>query len=234
MEVLPTELKVIVASYIEDHTTLINFALSNRTHYEIVKQDEAKLSRNLCYQKFGQDLPLALAVLESRKLLKPRAHYGQPQPLSDATVEDIIKFVDDHLTNQSFAANTQFGLSTCVKLSSFDSMVDTYSTTIARLALENTPGDSESSMSITSTEAARFRKSLYLAELLGNLFSRDHISQSTAAAPREAAYRPAWQHLLTRFAPWELQQVRCAKDLLARHVEDGKFHSFILTYPSPQ
>lgn len=231
MRAFPNELKALVASFVEDHTTLINLALTNKTFYGLIKRREARLSHDLCCRKFGHDLPFLLAVFESRKLLSARAFLGQPQPLSDVTVEDIIKFVDQYFTDPTFA-DSQFSINVCIQLSSFDGIVDKYAAITARLALENTPGGSMGSVNITQSEATRFRKAFYIAELLRNLFSRDHISQPAAAAQRESAFRPAWQHLLAKFAPWELQQVRCAKDLLAQHVQNGKpilLYSIVVT-----
>ncbi|KAK7751724.1 hypothetical protein SLS62_006385 [Diatrype stigma] len=224
MEQLPTELKAMVAGFVPDPKSLISLALTNKTFRAIVEQDEAKICTSICHRHFGHELlPLAMAVLRSREFLEPRTYYGQPQQRvqddrDDATlVDDLMNFIDLHFRHE-WPLEMQMDIKLCTSLFDFDSVVSTYATSIAGLALENTPGVSTKHIEITRSEATRFRKSLYITELLHNLFPRDHISPAVVSAQRVTALQPAWQHLLTQFAPWELQQVRCAKDLLTRHL----------------
>lgn len=219
METLPVEVKAMVLASIEDQQSLISLAQTDKTFYDIYKQDEAKLYTNLCYQKIGDELmPLALAVANSRSLLCSRQSYGQPQcRLSATTNESITAFVNCHFPQKTKDRHMDPKYS--MKLLSFYDVADTYAPALAQLALQSAPGG-HTSMDCTESEISRIRKSLYIMELLSNIFPRNHSSPASVAMPQEAALYPAWSHLLSKFAPWELQQVRCTKDVLAQHVQN--------------
>lgn len=223
MNRLPTELKAMVAASVEDPATLVNLAMADKTFYSIIKRDEVKLGSNMCYQRIGHLMPLALAVAHSETLVKSKRNfYGQAHSLKAMTVEEIKAFIDDHFPAQA-VVNRHIDINFCTKLFSFHSTVDDYATVIAERALQATPRSNITKlMSCTESELNRIRKSLYILELLSNLFPRNHASDTDEPSLRETAFQPAWEHLLTKFAPWELQQVRCAKQIMARHVQDGK------------
>ncbi|KAK7751725.1 hypothetical protein SLS62_006386 [Diatrype stigma] len=220
MESLPVELKAIVAGFSPDPQSLVNLALSCKTFYSIIRRDEDRVRGNICHRKFGSEfLPLAIAVLESGQLLGPRRIYGELRQLvPDATVENVVKFIDLHFPDE-YPARLALNHKDCMALFRFDGIVDTYATAIAEEAVQKTPGGGTSFMGITETETTRIRKSLYLTELDRNLFLPDYNSPGALVGHNNTAYEPAWQHLLTKFAPWELQQLPCTKVLLAQYVQ---------------
>lgn len=218
---LPDELKVMVASSITDLETLTNLAFVDKGFYNIVKGDEARLCARLFRKYIGDEfLCLAVAVAHSRALQRvPRTFYGQPRSRLDLSVEDIIDFVDIHFPSEVsdaiVASDWNMSLKLCAELFAFHEVVDNYADIISR------PPEFESNEDGKGSEKHRVRKALYILQLLSNLFPRGRVSQRSFQ-DTERAYEPAWAHLLTRFAPWELQQARCAKQLLARHVQQGK------------
>ncbi|KAK7741946.1 hypothetical protein SLS62_010841 [Diatrype stigma] len=222
MNRLPAEMKAVVAASVEDPATLVNLAMVDKTFYAIIKHDEVRLGSNMCYQRIGHNLmPLALAVAHSETLVKTKRNfYGQAHSLKDITVQEIGAFISDHFPAQA-VVNRHIDINFCTKLFSFHSTVDGYAAVIAERALQATPRSNITTlMSSTESEMSRIRKSLYILELLSNLFPRNHASDADVPRLREAAFQPAWEHLLTKFAPWELQQVRCAKQIMARHIQD--------------
>ncbi len=225
MNTVPRELKETVVGFVEDPQTLMRLAKTNKEFYIVIKRDESKLSKNLCYRQIGHHLmPLALATAHSRALLKKRTFYGQPQAPQDMNLQGLVNFIDEHFPQQtSEAPNLQMTLNDCIYLFEFHSTVEHYAAAVAGLALANSPRCGTPHMGPTHSEMNRIHKSLYMLELLANLFPRAQLPPPTPETSGGVAYRPAWQRLITKFAPWELQQVRCAKELLSLHIQNGKF-----------
>ncbi|KAK7743999.1 hypothetical protein SLS62_010360 [Diatrype stigma] len=218
IQTLPDELKVMVATSIDDPETLMNLAFVDKGFYNLIKGDEAKLCARLFKKQIGDKfLRLAVAVAHARALQRvPRTFYGQPRSRLDLSVEDIMDFVDTHfpspVSDAIVPSDRTMGLKLCAELFAFHRVVDNYADVFSRSLKFKHDGDGNGS------EQQRVRKALYILQLLSNLFPRGRVSQRNFKAT-ERAYQPAWAYLLTRFAPWELQQARCAKQLLARHIE---------------
>lgn len=224
---LPTELKAMVATSIDDPETLKSLARVDKDFNRVIKADQAKLCAALFRKHIGDDFfSLGVAVARSRGLQVPRAFYGLPRPALNLTVNDIVRFVDVHfppkVSDTIVAADWKMDLKLCAELFAFHKVVDNYADIFCqRPDFEGIGVDEESD----NLEKHRVRKALYILQLLSNLFPRGWAPKFNFEQ-MQLALKPAWAHLLTRFAPWELQQVRAAHQLLVRHVNRGKpmFH----------
>ncbi len=236
MEALPTELKTLVASFVTDPQALISLALTNKEFYGVVKYDEAKFCDMFCTRDIGREIfPLALALADSRTLAKwYRAVPGQPQYPLDMSVREIIAFVDRKLPRKASDPDDNpysgVNLALCAKLFTSHVAFEKYASIIAEAALAAIPGPCADRGDCSEREMQRVRKSLYIMQLFSNVFPRGCKPASTIRRRDRSSRKDlAWRHLWAKFAPWELQQVRCSRTLLAMHIQQGKAISKCLT-----
>ncbi|RYP81666.1 hypothetical protein DL769_001898 [Monosporascus sp. CRB-8-3] len=176
-------------------------------------------------ERIGSFLPLAFAVLDLEAAFgveTRRQFYGNLRSPVDASAEDIIAFVDGHLPQQTLGAiirKRRLSPDDVAKLAAFHDIIDYYTRIISESALANLPGSKDDSKHCSKAETDRFTKSLYLFHLASCLFPRDD-QKNAAVAERAEDLAPAWRHFWTKFAPWELQQTRCAHELLAGHIHN--------------
>ncbi|RYP74952.1 hypothetical protein DL770_007505 [Monosporascus sp. CRB-9-2] len=179
----------------------------------------------LC-ERIGSFLPLAFAVLDLEAAFGEetrRQFYGNLRSPVDAPAEDIIAFVDGHLPEQTLGAivrKRRLSPDDVAKLTAFHDTVHYYTRIISESARANLPASAGDSKHCSKAETDRFTKSLYLLHLASCLFPRDD-QKNPAVAERAEDLAPAWRHFWTKFAPWELQQTRCAHELLAMHVHNA-------------
>ncbi|RYO92434.1 hypothetical protein DL763_004661 [Monosporascus cannonballus] len=179
-------------------------------------------------ERIGNFLPLALAVLDLEAAFGEEARrqfYGNLRSPVDASAEDIIAFVDGHLPEQTLGAvvrKQRLSPDDVAKLAAFHDVVDYYTRIISESARANLPASGGYSKRCSKTETDRFTKSLYVFHLASCLFPRDD-QKNAAIAERAEDLALAWRHFWTKFAPWELQQTRCAHELLAVHIHNGTF-----------
>ncbi|KAK7754438.1 hypothetical protein SLS62_003458 [Diatrype stigma] len=182
-------------------------------------------SADLLKKSIGEDLlPLALAVQDVDVTFGKveRRFFGNPRSPLDCEADDIIAFVDAYLPQiapDAIVLRRDVDPNAVTKLLEFHEVVDHYAPIIANLALASIPAQKGHHKSCSETEIARFKKALYILHLTTILFTRDdQLNPATAA--RADDIEPAWIHFWSKFAPWELQQTRCAHDLLARHTQN--------------
>ena len=212
IDTLPVELGAYVASFLPDPRSLINLAVTCKQNYGVVKLDEAALASStevITQLKDSGLLSLSLAVLKSWDGRSP-----------SQTIEGTIRFIDDHFSQgaaiQSLEYCQKMTLGDCVRIYEFHNTVERYAAIIARMALEEIHSSVNMPQACSTTEIHRIKKSLYLSQLLRNLFPRNYHSPTGVAD--QLSSQPAWKHLWSKFAPWELQQVRCTEHLLANYV----------------
>lgn len=212
MEDLPVELKIAVIRSVDDPKSLLNLALTNKAFYSLVKRDEAGLSANICFRRIGANLArLALATARSEDLAKA--------PSKEWTVERMKRFINTYFTLGVVPMSPQsMTFSLCHQLLAFHELVHHYAAVVAAQAIANIPSDDAAARGRCSTlETHRFQKALYLLALSENL-----LRCSKRMSRKSISLRPAWGSLWRKFAPWELQQARCAKYLLEARVNNSK------------
>lgn len=152
-----------------------------------------------------------------------RRFIGNPRSPLDCEADDIVAFVDAYLpqlASDALVLRRDVDSNAMTKLLEFHEVVEYYAPIIANLALASVPAPKGYHRSCSETEIARFKKALYILHLTSILFTRDD-QYNPANGVRAEDIEPAWIHFWTKFAPWELQQTRCAHDLLARHIQNG-------------
>ena len=245
---LATELKAAIVYLITDLDTLKNLAFTDQGFYAIIKREEAQLCTKLFNEHIGHAfLGLGVAVANARALHKTRqrALYGTPRPALRLSVKDVTTFVDEHFPQNSSGTvadpHPKMTLKACLDAFAFHKLIGSYDPIFLKslpLPAVSTPGSNYGRPRRARPRAPagapanapcnqvferdRFWKALYLMELLGNLFPRGRGSESDFEK-REKDYMGAWKRLLINFAPWELQQARCAKELIALHVQTSEY-----------
>ena len=213
MNSLPVEVKLMVASFVGDARSLANLALVDRTFYGIFKSHEAKFCAGLTsYTDLAYHglLPLAMAALDSE-------HLG-----INYTDQDIARYIDEHFPYDDSLDGANISdwqnIQTCLELDELYLVVNHYATIIEGIADRSIAENHDNHLAFSQAEGLRVRKSLYILQILRNLFPPDY----TICPVGSPGSPPVWRKFWYNFAPWELQQVRCAHELLAQHLINGK------------
>lgn len=214
---MPNELKSLVVDNINDPETLLNLAKTSKVFYSIMRYSEEEICGNMCLAKFG-DKMLSLALARSE------AASASNKDSPGRLLVHIYEFVHYSLDQRIFGRidmYQEFNLGLATDLFSFDQVVSRYATKVSKLALRRLPGN-EFPAPCNEREVARIKKALYIFQLLHYLFFRGYDRTNMAEISRFSG----WRHFWKRFAPWEMQQVRCVQELLAQHISKGIYNRF--------
>ena len=216
MDSLAPETLANVASFL-DPQSLLNFAMVSKKTYAFVKYHETLLASGTnIYTQLEESglLPLSLAISKS-------ATHG---PFYDT--KEAIDFIDEYFpqdtSNERPALWKKMTLRDLLVMDSFHGVVERCTTVIGGLAMQNLGKRLTRHRQCSATEIRRIQKGLYLSQLLRNMFPRNYKLRDGHGRAEQLRMKPAWAHLWSHFAPWELQQARCVENLLAEHVKDGK------------
>ena len=169
----------------------------------------------MCLAKFGEKmLPLAFARQKA-------ASVSEKDPAGRFSV-NIYEFVQYSLDQGNFdliVKYQKFNLALATDLFFFDRVVSDYAAAVSKLALSHLPSNGPPAP-CSEKETARIKKALYIFQLLHYIFFRGHSRTNMDEISRDSG----WFHFWKRFAPWEMQQVRCVQELLAEHISKGIYN----------
>ena len=204
-ERLPAELLRPILCAIPDILSLRSAALSCRSFYGAICQDENEIVISVLCHELGSDvLPEAIAAHESSLLQKPSddsigeftaKRLSQRKPdLRSWTIRKALPLVKFHAYVRSFATRFKKGYMT-------------EDLPISHTLISAPP---------TPAENGRIERSFYRFEIFCNLFR--HIDEASDPLPSEAPQRFFFPY----FAPWENEQLGCVHDFLVREISPGK------------
>ncbi|KAI8628491.1 hypothetical protein F5Y19DRAFT_486154 [Xylariaceae sp. FL1651] len=230
LERLPTEVKLLIVGEMLAALSAINLALSGPDYYAVVMQHEAEIAEKIVISRIGSDLMPLAATFYNYSNFK----HSLFQVPEDFDYEGALdNYFDQYLSSDSlhsWPAQSQITkLSIANDYCETHAVIEGYTEKLASKALANAwefygieTVVEATTKHLTHTEMIRFNKALYIIEIASPLFPRipneDDLPfgfSPVFARDVVACVMRLWQ----RFAPWELQQVRCVQRLLSGHIQ---------------
>ncbi|KAI0530194.1 hypothetical protein GGR58DRAFT_524918 [Xylaria digitata] len=193
-----------------DFQSIVNLAFTSRHFHTLIVENEPKLARETILRVIGEQLmPIATALNELKEL--PQAVLNRKYPRSDGMPSDAVI----NILNQYIGRENRYNwhkkidkLSVAHKYLPFNSIVHEWEKVLSQNALQNALKEEaerrESKILVkrepSGTEIARFRKALYLFELVSTAFPWDNVDRNVDQNDLDEHHR-AWQRLCDELAP---------------------------------
>ncbi|KAI8626303.1 hypothetical protein F5Y19DRAFT_488353 [Xylariaceae sp. FL1651] len=218
LERLPNELKIPIIGALPDMKSLFNLALSGPGFYAFIAGNEGMLATEMVTTNIDANvMSLAVARRFAAKSAWKRKKTQVPRDLfpSSEYVKSVTTFVDEFLGPQNAQVWTKhlqvsgFHEASCYL--ALHNAICHYAKVLSGRAMKRAPMVLGYGKKVSSTVLNRYKKALYIMQLVTDLFSWSDNS--------DIVQYQAWTNFWTKFAPWELEQVRCLEVLLGEHFE---------------
>ncbi|KAI0196753.1 hypothetical protein EV127DRAFT_466272 [Xylaria flabelliformis] len=228
LERLPNELQLMVIVQIADPPSVLRLALTGPQLCAFILIHERRIAESVVRKTIPAELlHLAVAtytVIESYWNIHNNQFYlGSSQELSNFYVDSVVEFVERYRCSGGFAFEIQHpeGLSLyeaqCYYV--MNNLISDYANQLALLSMRNIPKDLRFAPEISPTVLIRYKKALYITQLVAELFAWRGGDQTNRM-------HLAWGMFWYALAPWEVEQVYCVQTLLTWHILEAYNHWF--------
>ncbi|KAI0020638.1 hypothetical protein F4780DRAFT_357328 [Xylariomycetidae sp. FL0641] len=223
LERMPPEIKLLIIQNVDDSRSVMNLALTGPHFCELVTQHEESIVTKILAAIEPSLVPLAKLRLEAATADWAVARRNTCRSLTNNEYSDQLNdFIGEiyeriHLQKHSVGPMT---LPFAANLVSFHLTVSEFADELSSKALSRLPDRRPgvlASASVASTgELTRFKKALYIFQLVSLLLLdvEDIIVRYVSSNRRSMQINPLWETFWRSFEPWESQQVRCVQHIL--------------------
>ncbi|KAI1347302.1 hypothetical protein F5Y01DRAFT_318847 [Xylaria sp. FL0043] len=217
IESLPVELQLGIIAKLTDIQSILNFSLTGPELWKLTTKNRAWIAQETVVSQIGEDImPFAAALFELESLGPRLPKVFHKHRDFDRTIDGfdtIIPILDRHIGRDRIrnwktqSKITYFAIAH--KYLKLYNCIDAWAQILACQALHRVaPCHLKSQLTPAKTEMHRFRKALYLFQLVSIAFPVEQEALSTDG------HSEAWDRLCKQVSPWERQQVRTLPLLL--------------------